>query len=187
MSHETPESLPLALLLAGAPASLAEWFATPLTADAARTLQKQAQQTIQHALRHGEPVFPVQVLEMLCRGHSGVDTAELYQAQLRSAASDYESALLELAYGQLLASFKRPAALQHLAAGFRLAAPLVSSQEYFRLLRRHEMLATLVYSGVADRALDLPDLLAEAAVIARLRQGDRSRSRSPSEHLDTLG
>ena len=101
------------------------------------------------------------------------------------AANTHEGALLELVFGQWLACRKLLPAMRHLEDGFRLAAPILASTDYFCLLNRHERLAWLSLSRHAISPQDLPSLLIEAAVTERLKKG---KPRDPAfSHRDTLG
>ncbi len=176
---------PLAGLLAGADYALTDWYATPLSASAAGVLLSATQRAIPSRLRSGASSATLQVLLQICRFWQEVprgSPAMLWQQPVQSAR---EAALQELVHGQLLASRKLRPALAHLARGFRHAAPLLETADYFRLLREHELLAGLPFSDTPAAAADLPALLNEAAVIRRLQHGGRRQPAWP--HLDTLG
>ena len=165
--------------------SLSAWYANPLSAEQAAQLQLAAQQELQRRLCSGASCFPVHVLQLVCRFQRQL-AIELDYRQLLAAVRDVpERALLELVYGQLLASRKLSGAHQHLADGFVLAADCLSSTDYFQLLRQHELLDWLVLSDTACLPQSLADLLAEAAVIKQLR--GVAVVRFGRTHLDTLG
>jgi hypothetical protein len=173
---------PLTRLLAGTDYSLADWYATPLVPLAAGAVLALAERALRSRLCAGASRASLQVLVQICRfWQDGV----LEACGTASVTDAREAALRELVQGQLLASRKLARAPAHLARGFRLAAPLLETADYFRLLREHELLACLPYSDRPAPALDLPALLNEAAVIRRLQRGDRRRPVWP--HLDTLG
>ena len=92
---------------------------------------------------------------------------------------------MELVYGQLLISGKRLPARQHLARGFSLSARHLDTADYFILLRQHELLEYLPLSETPAVAQDQRSLLKQAAVIRRLKEGERRAHESP--HCDTLG
>jgi hypothetical protein len=172
-------------LLDSVPAPLPGWYATPVTPEDADTLCQAAQQAIQTQLRAGASCFQQRLLVLVCSDGSPAVSQARYSELLRAAASTRERALLELVYGQWLASRKLLPAMRHLADGFRLAAPLLASEDYFRLLRRHERLACLAFSAQAASPQDLPALLTEAGVTECLQRGMR---RVPANsHQDTLG
>jgi hypothetical protein len=172
---------PLGGLLAGRGWSLADWYATPLTPAAAERLLAATRGAIAARLKSGVSPVSLRVLQQIA--HFWLDGAA--GESMLASADARERALEELVRGQLLASRKLCPAMTHLERGFRLAAPFLETADYFRLLREHELLACLPFSAVPAPARDLPALLNEAAVIRRLRQGDRRRPVRP--HTDTLG
>ncbi len=80
---------------------------------------------------------------MIGRYWLGRPVAADYEVLLAGARDDRARALVELVYGQLLVARKRPGALAHLEAGFRLARPWLSAQEYLAVMRRHQQLGRL--------------------------------------------
>jgi len=158
---------------------LAAWYADPLDADAARALRDQARAR----LRGGQADFGTRLVEAIAGYWLGADPA-MHEASLAAGADDPAAqALSQLVPGQLLAARGDPAALPRLQAGFRRAAPLLAPADYFRVLQRHERLAVLLAVSAPGPARDLPSLLAEAGVIARLR----GRPRPGGDPGDTLG
>ena len=175
----------ISALLRESPLALSAWYATPLTRHQLAKLQFATQQELQTRLRNGASCYAVHVLQFVFRFQQQVDVEPGYQ-QLRAVAQNIpEQALLELVYGQLLASCKQTGALQHLEDGFALAAEFLSSTDYFRLLRQHELLGWLRFAASASVSQPLQSLLAEAAVIKQL-QGE-SGVAFEAAHLDTLG
>jgi len=168
-----------------APAGLAGWYATPLAAHAASDLLELAQADILHRLRDGGDYHQLHVLVLLCRFWLDRDGQAEYRELAEHCADGHARALLELVYGQLLASCKLAGAARHLAQGFRQAAGLLCNSDYFHVMHRHELLDYLPLAECPAPALDLPELLAEAAVIRRLQ--DRAVRRVPGSRLDTLG
>jgi hypothetical protein len=182
--HEAIEHVSYALLDDGQ-ASLADWYATPMVHRHADALLLVAEQAIQHRLRTGACSFQAQLLRLVCHWWQHPDVQADYEELRQAAGSPHQFALLHLLYGQLLTSRKLEPAKQQLASGFRHAAALLSSAEYFRLLRRHEVLGMLAFGKTPATAQDLPALLAEAAVIERLQRGKRTAY--TSGHHDTMG
>jgi hypothetical protein len=183
-THESLEPVHHILLDTGQ-AALVDWYATPVPHRQAEALLIAAQEAVQQCLRTGECGFQAQLLAMICHWWLRPEVKAAYEELLQTVSSPHQRALLHLVYGQLLASRKLETAKEQLTSGFRWAAALLSSADYFRLLRRHEMLGMLVFGKHAAAAQDLPALLAEAAVIERLQRG--SRPGYNSGHHDTLG
>jgi hypothetical protein len=176
---------PLSRLLAGADYALADWYATPLAPATASALLSATQTAFQACLRSGASCVPLQVLLQICRFWLEGSLEPLGTSRELPVQSAREAALQSLVRGQLLASRKLRPALAYLACGFRQAAPLLETGDYFRLLREHELLACLTFSDKPAAAQDLPALLNEAAVIRCLQRGNRFQPAWP--HLDTLG
>jgi hypothetical protein len=172
-------------LLDNEQAALADWYAAPMVVRQAEAMQVVAQRAIQHSLRTGTCGYQARVLAMICHWWLRPELQPEYEELQQIAGSIHQRALVQLVYGQLLASRKLEPARDQLGLGFRLAAALLTSAEYFRLLRRHEMLGMLTYGRTPAVAQDLPALLAEAAVIERLRRGNRTEF--AARHTDTLG
>jgi hypothetical protein len=181
----TPELCTAAGLLKTAWPSLAGWYADPIAAPDARALLDTAQRRLQSRLCRGGRCFPLHVLGMICHHWLQPVSALEYQQLSTLTCDDSERALVELVYGQLLISGKRLPARQHLERGFSLAARHLETADYFLLLRRHELLGFLPLSGMSAIPQDLRSLLNEAAVIKRLREGERRHH--TNTHHDTLG
>jgi hypothetical protein len=164
---------------------LSEWYATPLTRSQLVYLQSALQQELQTRLCNGVSCSALYVLQLVCRFQSRFNVELDYQQLLAAVQKVPEQALLELVYGQLLASCKQTGAYQHLADGFALAAEYLSSADYFRLVRQHELLGWLALADAASAPQQLQLLLVEAAVIKQL-QGDTGVAVGGA-HLDTLG
>ena len=164
---------------------LSEWYATPLTRSRLVPLQSALQQELQTRLCNGASCYALHLLQFVCRFQYRIDVQLDYQQLLAAVQNVPEQALLELVYGQLLASCKQTGAHQHLADGFALAAEYLSSADYFRLVRQHELLGWLAFADTASAPQQLQSLLAEAAVIKQL-QGDTGVPFGAT-HRDTLG
>jgi len=171
--------------LAGRQASLGAWYGEPLAAVDAGRLCAEAERLLRYRLCAGRPVFQLQVLQLLGRYWMGNSISLDYRQLAASTRVQRDRALLELVFGQLLLSRKLRPALQHLDNGFRLAVEHLEVVDYFRLVRRHDLLRYLPLSDEAAAPQGLQSLLAEAAVIRRLRGAERF-ARGVSHH-DTLG
>jgi hypothetical protein len=172
-------------LLKAAPPPLSGWYGDPMDASSARALLDCAERRLRSCLCRGGCCFPLYVLRMICHHWLQSDSVLEYRQLSMLARDDGERALLELVYGQLLISGRRPDAREHLARGFSLAARRLHAADYFVLLRRHELLEYLPLPEIPTVAQDLGSLLKQAAVIKRLRGGERKRLENA--HHDTLG
>jgi len=167
---------------------LAGWYAEPLEARHAEALLVQARGHVRQAYAGGSCAFGGLLQQLIARFWLGRGIEQEAASLLATAQPVRERALVELVHGQLLLSVRQRAAPAHLAAGFRLAADLLSPQDYFILLKRHEWLHALPLQIRPLAAQGLQQLLIEAGVIRRLRgsRGERPRS-TEGAHLDTLG
>jgi hypothetical protein len=165
--------------------SLVDWYGEPLDTGDAEHLYARTEKALMARLCAGLPVFHLQVMQLLCHYWMDVSILLEYRQLMALASGKRDRALLELVYGQLLLSKRRNPALQHLDHGFRLAAGYLEAQDYFPLVRRHELLRYLPLSDAGVAPQGLQSLLAEAAVIRQL-QGARRHTCSGS-HYDTLG
>ncbi|NNJ94050.1 MAG: hypothetical protein HKP57_04840 [Halobacteria archaeon] len=167
------------------PPSLSAWYAEPLDTVVAGDLLVRAEAGQQACLRAGESCFRLRVLAIICHAWLGSEPEIRHEALAALAGDAHERALLDLVQGQLLASRKISGAMEYLQNGFRLAAPQLGATEYFALLQRHDLLDCLPYSVNPSVPQNLASLLNEAAVINRLRVGERRHH--VIGHLDTVG
>jgi hypothetical protein len=156
-----------------------------LSRDKAARLQVAAQRELQTRLCAGSPCFQLHVLQFVCQFRDQSNVGLVYEKLLATVQDNFERALLELVYGQLLISRKRADAHQHLAGGFALAVGHLASADYFRLVRQHELLSYLPLSETPSVPQELESLLEEAAVIRLLRAAE-CRPYGLA-HLDTVG
>ena len=176
-----------AALLSKMPAPLSAWYGNPMTAETADHLLSRARSQQQERLRAGAASFQLQLLETLCHEWLGTGSDNGFAELASLAGRRHERALLQLVRGQLLASRKACGAMAYLTAGFREAAPMLESADYFALVRQHELLEYLPWSEKPSMALALAldELLAEAAVIKQLRSGQADMR--ACLHQDTVG
>jgi hypothetical protein len=168
----------------GCSVSLASWFAAPLTVDQAQVSLSEVRQRTGRRAPAG--AFNIRLGEIILRFWAGRDVEPDYGNCLALAEDDRQRATLELCFGQLLISRKCQSAWLHLDRGFALAAHLLEPEEYFSVLKRHELLRQLPLAPRASEGVSLEALLNEARVIARLRgPGRRPDPRDP-RHRDTV-
>ncbi len=157
--------------------ALGEWYAVPLDPAAREVLARCVATSDSLVQRFGG---------LISAFWSGADPAMAYESLGGLLGEEgRERALLELVQGQLLMSRRLPGAMDHLDRGFRLAVPWLGARDYFRVLKRHELLRELPPAVSPQPPRDLDALLTEARVIRRLRRG---RPQPPSfSRRDTLG
>ena len=162
-----PDILPV--LLSGQVASLASWFASPLTPRQAEVWLSKIRRRTQTSVREGQDWYAVRLAELVVRYWHGCDIDAAYQNMLALLRERRDGAMLELCYGQLLIARKNNMAWQHLDSGFELAAHILRPRDYFLVLKRHELLRALVLSAGPSKPMQLDELLTEARVIQRLK------------------
>jgi hypothetical protein len=180
-----PDSL--SNLLSGRSVSLAAWFADPLTAQQAADGLSRIRQLTRSRVSDGPERPAVQAAEMIARYWLGYDVVAAYQNTLAPLRRHHDRALLKLCYGQLLMARKVDSAWQHLDSAFELAANILQAEEYFLVLKRHQLLRALALSAKPSSPMRLDELLNEAEVIQRLTGARGGTHRSPvgRTHHDT--
>ena len=156
---------------------LAQWHAAPLEAGRARMLLA--------ALPPGGN-FEQQHRRLVLRWWAQEPAEGLFET-VRAAVA-YEpgkAAQWALTFGQLHLACRLEGAWTHLDEGFRQASPLLAADDYFRVLRRHQLLRPLALGPAPQPGLSLAELLAVARVTARLT--GRPRRRYSSDPVDTTG
>lgn len=179
--------LPVSLLLEDAPeASLGDWFAEPMDRTLAGTLLEKARQAMQRSIVIGQPGYELRILELITSYWLDRPVENLFTSLSAVLDNRYQRALLALVYGQLLMSRKQAGAMAHLDTGFRLASNILSAQDYFNLMQRHDLLRRLPVSTGQTRPQSLTALLAEANVIQQIC-GTGVREAIVGQKPDTLG
>ena len=181
-----PDILPV--LLSGQTVSLASWFADPLTRHQAKDWLPRIRRRTPTLVNEGQNSCAVDLAELIVRYWLGENVTVAYQNILALDMGRRERAMLELCYGQLLIARKTDPAWQHLERGFRLAAHLLQPENYFIVLKRHELLRALVLSACPSTPMHLDELLTEASVIQKIKGADRGTHRQTAgrKHHDTL-
>jgi hypothetical protein len=182
-----PVPEPLLQLLSDNTLSLADWYGEPLCVTQAEYWVGQLQSLSRHSPGPAQLRFRDRLAELVARYWSGRDAEMSYHSLAAVAHDDFECALLELCYGQLLLARKQKPARKHLDSGFSRAAHLLSASDYFRVMKRHQALAVLPLSGNAAEPSALDALLKEAAVIEKLIGPGPQREHPEGRHRDTLG
>lgn len=173
-------------LAEGGRVSLASWLGMPLESAQAETLLATVQQRLRRARLIGAEDFSLRLAEFICRYWAGHDIDASYQTMAALLIDGRERALLELCCGQLFLARRQLSAWQHLDRGFRLATHLLEAEDYFIVLRRHELLRQLPLAATPADAASLDTLLKEAQVIARLKGPGRPPESGGGKHRDTI-
>lgn len=176
----------LQLLLSHEPAPLGNWYAVSLTRLQSEAWLARVHRHMQMLYAAGQAGFEARVAGFIARFRGGCDVEADYRNLFALAAGGRERALLELCYGQLLLSCRCDSAWRHLDRGFELAAHLLDAEEYFSVLKRHDLLRILPLSPVPVCARELETLLTEARVIQKLDDRRFRVEYFSSEHRDTV-
>jgi len=165
---------------------LATWQAEPMSSTQAGQYRQGVRELLQHAYQKGGETSLLKIIKMTARYWLGDFRTEDFENLLCTLDGEKYQALACLVYGQLLASQKRSGAHDMLKQGFDRIQPWLQADEYFTLLKRHEVLGILTLSPSGSMALSLQELLNEAAIVRKLQGVSRTvpthRGRS-----DTLG
>lgn len=172
----TPDRLPLG-----------DWYARPLVPGEADAVAEAARRALRAAWCERRETMSVRLSALIAAFWLGRAVRDDYLSLRASLHGSRMAALLELVYGQLLASRRMCGAHAHLCAGFEAAVPWFGAAEYFRVLRRHRLLEALVPGDGPCRAQNLRELLREAQVIHRLGGGARVRHSTREARADTVG
>jgi hypothetical protein len=173
-------------LAEGGRVSLAAWLGEPMDGAQARQMLDRLQQRRRRGPAGADSRFSLDLAELVCRYWTGHDIECGYRTLAALAELQREHALLELCCGQLLIARRCLTAWRHLDRGFQLAAHLLEAEDYFRVLRRHEVLRQLPLSSTPADPASLDALLKEAQVIARIKGSGRPAMPGAGKHQDTL-
>ena len=173
-------------LLQGKTPGLAVWMADPVSQEPALRNLGQIQKCMRSGSLDEKTAFALRLGEIIMRFWAGKDIDAGYKNLFALLGRPREQSILELCVGQLLITRKLSQAWTHLDRGFQLAAHLLEPEDYFIVLKRHELLRQLPLSLMVSEPVGLEALLNEARVIASLRgRGSRQGNVSPT-HQDTV-
>lgn len=158
--------------------SLGNWFVDPLSHAEAQRVRLQARSVLQGAYASGNDAFPGQVQDLIASFWLDGPNDQSYSV-LSRVAEGWQLALLTLVYGQLLATRRLSPAMAYLDAGFAAAVDFMAPRDYFRVMKRHDLLRALSWYAEPRVACSLEDLLREALIIEQLRgRGARSMGKT---------
>lgn len=173
-------------LAAGSEVSLASWLATPIEAGQAQALLAEVRLRLRHGPLEANERFGLDLTALICGYWAGRDIQASYQNLAALPVTARERALLELCCGQLFIARRYEPAWRHLDRGFQMATHLLGAQDYFLVLKRHQLLRQLPLATTPKAAAALEALLEEARVIARLKAAGNPPRPADGRHRDTL-
>ncbi|MFA5529862.1 MAG: hypothetical protein WDA11_04250 [Thiohalomonadaceae bacterium] len=147
---------------------LGRWYADPCTEATARTVLARIESREQRRRRRGQGSLALRLAALPARAALGEPIEQDYErlTALTARRGTRARALVELVYGQVLMTRRRPGAMAHLNQGFALARHLFAPGDYFVVLKRHTLLALLPPADLPPEPLD--GLLTTARVMARM-------------------
>jgi hypothetical protein len=173
-------------LLQGGRVSLASWFAVPLGIEQAQAAALEIQQRLLTGRYEQMAPFNFRLAEIIFRYWAGYEVAANVKNFSALLQDKRERAMLALCYGQLLMVRKQVPAWDYLDHGFQLATHLLEPEDYFKVLKRHELLRQLPLQTAPSAAAPLDALLDEARIIARLKGNGRRAGMAGDAHQDTV-
>lgn len=173
-------------LLQGKVPGLAAWMADPVDEESALHNLRQIQERMRSGNLDEQIAFALRLGDIIMRFWAKKDIDAGYENLLALLERPRQQSMLELCIGQLLISRKLSRAWTHLDRGFQLAAHLLEPENYFLVLRRHELLRQLPLSLAGSEASGLEALLNEARIIATLRGRRTRQGNIVPKHRDTV-
>ena len=164
---------------------LSEWYADPMPPEQAQMQLEQSHVEEQAELLNSRQLFCPRIKRLIARFWLGKNIENEFRSLGATYRGEYEQALLQLVYGQLLISRKTSGAMGYLSKGFELATPFLTPSQYFVVMKRHQALANLVLRTIGYPAASLDTLLSEGKVIGKLKGAKNSTKKV--DHKDTIG
>lgn len=167
---------------------LARWYAEPLKRDEAEQLLSLSEKREQQLLkRHASPLLPP-LLKLIALHWLDEPTEGHYHHLLsRKGKSVHAEILKPLIYGQLLISRQQTGAMDYLDQAFAQARLLLRPEDYFTVMKRHQLLLQLPLGKGNSAGQSLEALLNTAGVIERMKQGGGERPEFWHDPNDSYG
>ena len=167
---------------------LARWYAEPLNKEQAEALLILSREREQQQLkRQGKPILSP-LLKIIALHWLDEPIESYYQHLLsRREKSKHAQILKPLIYGQLLMSRQQYGAMEYLNEAFAQARLLLRPEDYFAVMKRHQLLKQLPLSGDDTVGHALEALLRTAAVIERMKESHGERPVFSHDPNDTYG
>lgn len=167
---------------------LARWYAEPLSHDAAKTLLKLCAEREQLKLKQYGSPYLAPYLKLIALHWLDEPTDGHYQyLRSRNSVSAHAEVLKPLIYGQLLISKKIEGAIEYLDEAFQQGRLLFRPEDYFVVMKRHQLLAKLPTGDHPSHGEGLNSLLTTAAVIDRMGKTQQGRPDFDHDPNDTYG
>jgi hypothetical protein len=167
---------------------LARWYAEPLTPQQANELLSLAVVHEQQLLKRFAHSYLSPLLKLIALHWLGEPIESHYQQLVsRKEKSVHIEILTPLIYGQLLMSRRIEGAMGYLDQAFAQARLLLRPEDYFTVMKRHQLLKQLPLGEGYSAGSTLEALLNTAAVIGRMKESHGERPGFRHDPNDTYG
>lgn len=167
---------------------LARWYAEPLNLDEAEQLLSLNVKREQERLkRHGSPLISPHIKLIALHWLGEPIEGHYHHLISRKGKSIHAEILKPLIYGQLLMSREQNGAIGYLDQAFAQARLLLRPEDYFTMMKRHQLLKQLPLGSGNAAGKTLEALLATAGVIERMKESNGERLRFRHDPNDTYG
>lgn len=167
---------------------LARWYAEPLSPEEAETLLAFAEKREQERLKRFARSHLSPLLKLIAMHWLGEPTmGHFHHLTSQRSASTHAEILKRLIYGQLLMSTRTKGAMDYLDDAFHRVRLLLRPEDYFILMKRHQVLRNIPLSGGAAKGETLEGLLKTGAVIGRMEETQGKRPEYWHDPNDTYG
>ena len=167
---------------------LGRWYAEPMDREAALQLYAAAEARLHRYLRTGRHCLTCRFGLVIARFWLDKDFEnELESLRHVSRGSGHARVLCELLHGQLLMSRQLEGAMAHLERAFMLGRDLFSPADYFRIMKRHQLLDLIPLSKQPATPRTLHELLTSAAVMREFDKRQQRRKPFIFDPKDTYG
>lgn len=170
------------------PGILAHWYAEPLSKEQAGSLLKLSREREQQQLKQGARTTLSPLLKLIALHWLDEPVEGHYQHLISKRSKSVHAEILKpLIYGQLLMSRRREGAMEYLDSAFQQARLLLRPDDYFVMMKRHQLLRILPLDKNGSAGENLQSLLTTAAVIERMKHGQEERPGFKYDPDDTYG
>ncbi len=167
---------------------LARWYAEPLTHEEAKALLKLSERREQERLKRNGSSYLSPLLKLIALHWLGEPTEGHYHYLIsKKNKSIHAESLTALIYGQLLMSKKLEGAMDYLDQAFHKVQLLLRPEDYFVLMKRHQVLKHIPVSGQPGKGESLEGLLKTGGVIGRMEESRGGRPGFWYDPNDTYG
>lgn len=167
---------------------LARWYGEPLNHEEAEALLKLTEKRAQERLKRNGNSCLYPLLKLIALHWREEPTEGHYHYLISKKNKSVHAGILSpLIYGQLLMSTKTEGAMDYLDEAFHRARLLLKPEDYFVLMKRHQILKNIPLSGQACEGETLEELLKTGGVIGRMEESLGGRPEFKHDPGDTYG